>query len=52
MFKMYTVQKIISEMLKRFPLTNNDIELTKNELLYKTDKELEQILEKLQEENK
>ena len=46
------IHKIIAEMIKRFPLTNNDIELTKNELLYKSEQELEEILERLKRENK
>jgi|GEM_PF-3783959 hypothetical protein len=51
MIKILLVHKIIAEMVGRFPLNNNDLEITKNELMYKSIKELEKILEKIKKEN-
>lgn len=51
MIRTLLVYKIIAEMLKRFPLNNNDLEITKNELMYKPMKELEEILEKMKKES-
>ncbi len=51
MIKILLVHKIIAEMVRRFPLNNNDLEITKNELMYKSIKELEKILEKIKKEN-
>lgn len=44
------IYKIIAEIVKRYPLNNNDLEITKNELMYKPIKELEKILEKMKKE--
>ena len=52
MIKIYIVQEIISEMLKQYSLDNREIELAKNELMYKSTRELNHLLEKLEEENK
>lgn len=51
MIRTLLVHKIIAEIVKRFPLNNNDLEITKNELMYKPMKELEDILEKMKKES-
>jgi len=50
--KIYIVNEIISEMMKQYSFTTNELEQLKNELMYKSTKELENMLEKLEEENK
>jgi len=52
MIRQYTILEIIGEILKQFSMNENEIELTKIELNYKSTRELENLLEKLQEENK
>jgi hypothetical protein len=49
--KIYLVKEIIGEILKQYPMTKGELEMTEIELQYKTYKELENILELLQEEN-
>lgn len=49
--KIYLVKEIIAEILKQYPMTKGELEMTEIELQYKTYKELENILEVLQEEN-
>lgn len=50
--KIYIVNEIISEMMKQYAFNTNELEALKNELIYKSTKELENMLEKLEEENK
>lgn len=50
--KVYIVNEIISEMMKQYSFTNNELEVLKNELMYKPTRELENMLEKLEEENR
>ncbi len=50
--KQYIILEIISEILKQYTMNESEIELTKIELNYKSTRELENLLEKLQEENK
>ena len=52
MIRQYIILEIIGEILKQFSMNENEIELTKIELNYKSTRELENLLEKLQEENK
>jgi len=49
--KIYLVKEIVGEILKQYPMTKGELEMTEIELQYKTYKELENILEVLQEEN-
>ena len=48
--KIYLVKEIIGEILKSYPMTKGELEMTEIELQYKTHKELENILEALQED--
>ena len=52
MIRQYIILEIIGEILKQYTMDQNEIELTKIELNYKSTRELENLLEKLQEENK
>lgn len=51
MIRQYIILEIISEILKQYTMDESEIELTKIELNYKSTRELENLLEKLQEEN-
>lgn len=50
--KIYLIQEIVRLTIIQYPLDNREIELLKNELQYKTTRELENIIEKLEEEIK
>lgn len=50
--KIYIVNEIISEMMKQYAFNNNELESLKNELMYKSTRELENMLEKLEDENR
>jgi len=49
--KIYIIQEIIRETQKQITLTQYDIDVLKAELYQKTNRELENILEEIQEEN-
>jgi hypothetical protein len=51
MIRQYIILEIIGEILKQYTMNESEIELTKIELNYKSTRELENLLEKLQEEN-
>lgn len=52
MIRQYIILEIIGEILKQYTMSEGEIELTKTELNYKSTRELENLLEKLEEENK
>lgn len=49
--KIYLIHQIVAEMLKRYPMTDKDIETGKNEMLYKETSELKAFLEKIKKQN-
>lgn len=50
--KIYLVQEVVRLTLLQYPLDNRELEILKNELQYKTIRELENIIEKMEEEVK
>lgn len=51
MIRYYTIQEIIMESLKQYSMNENELSQLKVELNHKSTRELENLLEKLQEEN-
>lgn len=47
--KVYLIQEIARLMVEQYLLNNNELEQLKNELQYKTTRELENMIEKLEE---